>query len=121
MKVILKKVGEEPKIVELKSQNDTFGIKREINEMLEVDNDTFMNKAIMIDEFEGVQLYINPSSEEVDNFRIEHMNKTIKGNCVLVKLSKNKDNVFESATEKELEIMRCIVVNDIKGFLRLIK
>src|SRR5699024_12711449 len=50
-------------------------------------------------------LYVEKNAED-KNFKIKHMDRCIKGDCFLVKMSKN--GTFEDVTENELELMKNI-------------
>ena len=47
------------------------------------------------------------------------MDRCIKGDCFLVKMSKN--GTFEDVTENELELMKNIVANNISEICKMLK
>lgn len=103
MKVVLKNVGKEPVITDLKK--DIF-------------NCICTHSVIEIDKFQGLYLYVEKNAED-KNFKIKHMDRCIKGDCFLVKMSKN--GTFEDVTENELELMKNIVANNISEICKMLK
>lgn len=115
LKVILKKVGQEPKIVEFDIDKDNgFEVSDKFKDVL---GDSFAVDRMAIDKESGLYLYV-PELAEGRNFNIRTNSpyapvQTIIGDCLLTRYMNEEGWAkYGDMTENELELMKALVDMD---------
>jgi hypothetical protein len=117
MKIILKKVGQEPEIVELDiDKNNGFQVSRKFIEVLGAD---YATDRMALDSEAGIYLYVAELGEG-HNFDIKTNNpyyptQPVLGDCLLTRyMNIEGDAIYGDMTENELDLMKALVDMDYK-------